>query len=68
MKNIDRNQASDEALYNNEFIVTIIEVLWAQHQACIFLVFFVPFLIYALLCIVYLPKLLTKYEDDESKK
>lgn len=63
MKSISKNPASDEALYANHFLHCIVESFWSTHQRYIFYVVFIPFLVYAFLCITFIPHLLQEFEE-----
>ena len=61
MESIDKNPANDETLYTNKFLMAIIEAKWSLYNKAITKFVFLPFLVYALLCIITLPYLIPAY-------
>ena len=64
MESINKNEASDEALYTNDFLYTIVEAFWLMHRRSIIKLVVLPFTCYALMCLIFLPHLL--YDHGEA--
>ena len=47
------NTQATDSLFGTEFITILIEEFWELYQMAIFLVVFIPFMIYAVACLLY---------------
>ena len=63
MESISKSEASDESVYTNEFLHTIVEAFWLIYQKSIVKFIVIPFSIYVILCLIFLPHLMYERED-----
>ena len=63
MSTINKNRSSESSSYTNDFLYTIVEAFWRMHRRKIIKYVFWPFSLYVVLCICFLPHLVTEYED-----
>ena len=62
MKTINKNRSSEQSMYTNDLLHTIVEAFWRMHRKTIMKFVFFPFSAYVLLCLCFLPHLITEYD------